>query len=116
MLGRQKCRKCTYCCAIWFFLGTPHFYKGGPSKQTVAKWQNANTRTSVLKNLTFPNHEFGKGQYAFYPMKLFRPAEIPKFHKAGSLQTGSNAFRSTKNSIVKHYFGGLSASKVHESF
>ena len=24
------------------------------------------------KNLTFPNYEFGKGRYAFYPMKLSR--------------------------------------------
>ena len=31
MLGRQKCRKRAYCCAIRF-LGVPHFYKGEPSK------------------------------------------------------------------------------------
>ena len=35
----------------------------------------ANTRTSVLKNLTFPKYEFGKGNYAFYPIKIFRFAE-----------------------------------------
>ena len=34
----------------------------------------ANTRTSALKNLTFPI-EFGKGHYAFYHMKLYRFAE-----------------------------------------
>ena len=32
-------------------------------------YNSANTHTSVLKKLTFPNEEFGKGQYAFYPMK-----------------------------------------------
>ena len=54
----------------------------------------ANARTSALKNLTFPNFEFGIGHYAFYPMKLSRFAEkkyssseIPKFHKGGPLQT-----------------------------
>ena len=51
---------------------------------------------------TFPNYKFGKGQYAFYPMKLSRfcekksSSEIPKYHKAGPLQTGSNASRPTK--------------------
>ena len=30
----------------------------------------ANTRTSVLKNLTFLSYEFGKGQYTFYTVKL----------------------------------------------
>ena len=29
-----------------------------------------NTRTSALKNLTFPNYKFRKGQYVFYPVKL----------------------------------------------
>ena len=38
----------------------------------VFAFNRANTRTSVLKNLTFPNYEFGKGPYAFYPMKLSR--------------------------------------------
>ena len=52
----------------------------------------ANTRTSVLKrNLTFPNYKFGKGQYAFHPIKLSRyaekmiPSEIPKFNEGGDL-------------------------------
>ena len=30
------------------------------------------------KNLTFPNYKFGKGQYAFYPVKLSRFAEKNK--------------------------------------
>ena len=38
-------------------------------------YTSANTRTSVLKNLTFPNYKFGKGKYAFYPIKLSRFAE-----------------------------------------
>ena len=38
-------------------------------------YNRANTHTSVLKKLTFPNEEFGKGQYAFYPIKLSRFAE-----------------------------------------
>ena len=33
---------------------------------------SANTHTCALKNLTFPNYKFGKGQYAFYPIKLSR--------------------------------------------
>ena len=33
------------------------------------------TCTSVLKNMTFPNDEFGKGQCAFYPIKLSPFAE-----------------------------------------
>ena len=28
--------------------------------------------TTLGLSLTFPNYEFGKGQYAFYPMKLSR--------------------------------------------
>ena len=50
----------------------------------------ANTPTSVLKkNLTFPNYKFGKGKYAFHPVKLSRYAEkmilseIPKFNEGG---------------------------------
>ena len=38
-------------------------------------YNSANTHTSVLKKLTFPNEEFGKGQYAFDPIKLSRFAE-----------------------------------------
>ena len=42
----------------------------------VFAYNGANTRTSVLKkNLTFPNYELGKGQYAFYHMKLSRFSE-----------------------------------------
>ena len=33
-------------------------------------YTSATTRTSALKNLTFPNYKFGKGKYAFYPIKL----------------------------------------------
>ena len=32
-----------------------------------------------LETLTFPNYKFGKGQYAFYPIKLSRFAEKIKF-------------------------------------
>ena len=42
-------------------------------------YNGANTRTSVLKNLILPNYEFGKGQYAFYPMKLLRFSEKIEF-------------------------------------
>ena len=32
----------------------------------------ANTHTKALKkNLIFPNYQFGKGQYAFYPVELY---------------------------------------------
>ena len=55
----------------------------------------ANTHTSVLKK-TFPNYEFRKGQYAFYPIKLSRFAEKNKVHqkylnsiRGGPLQTES---------------------------
>ena len=41
----------------------------------VFTYNRANTRTSMLKNLTFPNYEFGKGQCAFYPLKLSRFGE-----------------------------------------
>ena len=46
------------------------------------------------KKWTFPNYEFGKGQYAFYPMKLSLSAEkikfgIPKFNREGVLQTNT---------------------------
>ena len=30
----------------------------------LGSYTSANTRTSVLKNLTFPNSKFGKGKYA----------------------------------------------------
>ena len=37
----------------------------------VFAYNGANTRMTVLKkNLTSPNYEFGKGQYAFYPINL----------------------------------------------
>ena len=54
------------------------------------------THTSVLKNLTFPLHEFGKGQYAFYPMKLSRFAE-----KNEVLQKYQNFIRWTLPNLVK---------------
>ena len=41
----------------------------------VFAYNGANTRMTVLINLISPNYEFGKGQYAFYPMKLSRFAE-----------------------------------------
>ena len=46
------------------------FDPGGivPSSHVFAfNWTN--TRTRVLKNLAFPNYEYGKGQYAFNPLK-----------------------------------------------
>ena len=33
------------------------------------------TYERVEKNLTFLNYKFGKGRYAFYPIKLFRFAK-----------------------------------------
>ena len=48
--------------------------------------------------MTIPNYEFGKGQYTFYPIELSRfGEEMPKFQKAGPLQTGSNSYKRTKN-------------------
>ena len=44
-------------------------------------YNRANTRLSVLKNLTFPDYEFGEGQYAFYPIKLSSFAEKNKVHQ-----------------------------------
>ena len=38
----------------------------------------ANACMSALKNFTSPNYKFGKGQYAFYPVKLSRFAEKNK--------------------------------------
>ena len=35
-------------------------------------YTSATTCTSALKNLTFPNYKFGKGQYAFHPIKSSR--------------------------------------------
>ena len=56
------------------------------------------------KNLTFPNYEFGKGQYGFNPMKLsrFREkklswSEIPKFHKADPYKLGQMPLDQQKN-------------------
>ena len=49
-------------------------------------YNRANTQTSALKKVTFPNYEYGKGHYAFYPIILSRFGEkkkssskIPKF-------------------------------------
>ena len=38
--------------------------------KTVFMYNGAITCTSVLRNLTFPDYEFGKRQYDFYPKKL----------------------------------------------
>ena len=56
-----------------------------------------------VKNLTFPNYEFGKGKYAFYSIKLSRLAENKVCQK---YQTGSNASPTNqqKMSKVEHYF------------
>ena len=44
----------------------------------------ANTRARALKNLTFPNYKFGKGQYAFLSHKIIlfcRKCEVrQKYH------------------------------------
>ena len=37
--------------------------------------------TTLGLSLTFPNYEFGKGQYAFYTMKLSRFAKKMKFFR-----------------------------------
>ena len=68
---------------------------------------------SSCKNLTFPNYEFGKGSTLFPRWNYLVSArkkmssKIPKVHKAGPLQTGSNASWPTKYSKVKHYFLGF---------
>ena len=56
----------------------PHFlnpsYTGGGGHicppGCVCVYNCADKRTSTLKHLTFPKYEYGKGQYAFYPVKL----------------------------------------------
>ena len=55
----------------------------------------ANKCTSALKNLTFPNYKFGKGQNAIYPVLLSRFAEeknssseIPEFHTLTNWEGG----------------------------
>ena len=60
---------------------------------------SANTRTSALKKLTFPNYKFGKGQYAFYPIKLSRFAEKMKFVRFTriSYELGQGPHRPMKN-------------------
>ena len=79
----------------------------------VFAYNGANTRTSVLKkNLTFPNYELGKGQYAFYHMKLSRFSKKIKlvrnteisYGRALTLQTGSNASLPTKHFKSQKYF------------
>ena len=50
----------------------------------------ANTCMSALKNFTFPNYEFGKGQYAFYPAKLSRFAEKNTIKAGGSTVRAQN--------------------------
>ena len=71
-------------------------------------------RRNTCTSLTFPNYEFGKGQYAFCPIKLSSFAEkknkvhqkYHKIHKRGPLQTESNASQlKFFSSQVKHYFG-----------
>ena len=55
--------------------------------------------TSERIEKTFPNYKFGKGQYAFYPIKLSRFAEKkklnsserPELYKGGPVRTGSEA-------------------------
>ena len=61
-------------------------------------YNRANTRTSVLKKLDFSQLWVWKRAVRFSPHEIisFRrkkktSSEIPKFHKAGPLQTGSNA-------------------------
>ena len=98
-----------------------------PSFRALPTWHvfaynRANTRTSVLKNLTLPNYEFGKGQYAFFPMKFSRFGErnkvcqkYQKFIRRDSHKLGETPLDLQENSKVKHHFWGFKASKVHES-
>ena len=88
----------------------------------VFAYNRANTPTSVLKNLTLPNYEFGKGQYAFFPMKFSRFGErnkvcqkYQKFIRRDSHKLGETPLDLQENSKVKHHFWGFKASKVHES-
>ena len=84
------------------------------------------------KNLIFPNYKFGKGQYAFYPVKLYRFAEKIKFigntwnSYGGTLTIWvrglSNQWKIVKVNLffLSFFFffwgGGLCSSKLHESF
>ena len=70
----------------------------------------ANTRIRGLKNLTFPNHKFGRGQYAVYPVKLSRFAEkikfseIPEFHP---YELGRRPLQPMKNEKSPSLSGGV---------
>ena len=44
-------------------------------------YNRANTRTGVLKKLSFPNYEFGKGQYAFSPKNYLISAREKNKHR-----------------------------------
>ena len=75
------------------------------------------------KNLTFPNYEFGKGPYAFYPIKLSHSRgrnkacqKYQNFMRQDPYKLGRTPLYHQKISKVKHYFGGFQASKLHESF
>ena len=71
---------------------------------------------SSCKNLTFPNYEFGKGHFAFYPIKLsvsriaekkYSSSDIPKFHMGNPYKLGQTPLNQPKISKVKHWFGGF---------
>ena len=80
------------------------------AKNNTVPHNGANTRRSVLKKLEI---EFGKGQYAFYPIKLSRFAEKNKVHQKYQNLTRRDPYKLSKTPLdqkiskLKHYFGGL---------
>ena len=49
-----------------------------PPRRVIA-YISVNTRMSALKNVTFPDYKFRKGQYVVYPIKLSCFTEKMKF-------------------------------------
>ena len=63
--------------------------------------------------MTFPNYKFGKGQYAFYPVKLFRFAEKIEFvgsteiHKGDPYDLGRRPLQPAKIDTSQTFFRGF---------
>ena len=76
-----------------------------PSSHVFAfNWTN--TRTRVLKNLAFPNYEYGKGQYAFTPKnylvspKKLSVSKIPDFIRGDNYKTPRDQQKNQKTNII----------------
>ena len=83
----------------------------------------SSTRTSALKNLTFPSYEFGKEHFTFYPVYLSGFPQKDKarrkyqhFIRGGTLTNRANASLTNKSFKSQTFLGGFWASQLHESF